>query len=994
MCCLANMEDFQEPLSLGTFEPDKAYPPYLTTPRSLEACRMNGVNPVELVEIPATEYQKDFPNDPDAAQRRFERIDGARRRTLQYVMEDWKKLCATGWMPPLAERPPSANEVIMNVRPEAHCKLLELQAEKFRKIEQDNFDALNRLLKMEVMRADQEVRNQQITQKHEAIAKDNEALRKKRMEHREQLHREQMERQKRKEEAFWQEIRQLQRMDQQYAIEKTEKELENKRREKERREQMEFERVQRTAYTQQLKQSIVHGIDTKIDAKKQVLELREMTIKERQEEARKEHERQLKERKEQKERRLQKAREDQKRHQEETRKEMLDRIAQNEEHRRRIAESREKQKADMGVVNESLHQDKLAKIKAANDNAIESKAKRTLENLQAKEELARQELKKVQEAQEKRRTIKAIRQEAYNMANMRAKKAQDYRLARLNHDLRTKEERCKAIKNGFYALDHMRNSMKDIMERTTNELKWEMHLLRHSNSFTPDRVIKKALSVGDKALFPKLERTFGIVQDPGSVDAAKAGATTIPAPAADLFPAGAFGGTDDGAAKGIDGLDEGGIEGLGAGVGGGAARQDRHAGKEGSEFEPLPVKTLTKSHLKSALSKSKQRVNERQIDQDPYGTGRSRSPSPHNKRNATNGSSSSSLGFSDDEDGDSQSAGAILKLDPADEAHLHQRKQNARAATTGAHSRSGRYGSSSSSSSSSVDRAPDVELPEMKLAPLDGSDSPANGRNNANMGKSSSMKSNNGRRNLGSTSSSGKLNTNLSRSQGLGSSKSPGFGGSSSQKMRTDVNEKAVFLDTGPGKFRREFSADHPLVAGGSGKYKKEMKQGLTPVNFHPVEPQKPGEPALGGKQPKRSGINGSKSKRPAGKTGNVTETLKTAADIERLTYTAQSRVVDPHSRLEQLRKQQNETLKRILQEEREAEEERERAVQSVGKEDEDERKKLEQIFAEERRRASDRIIEATREHEQHMKDAILSMMELGNNTKDNRLPVDRPFNS
>ena len=316
------MEEFQEPLSLATFQPDKAYPPYLTTPRSLEACRMNGVNPIELVEIPATEYQKDFPNDPDAAQRRFERIDGARRRTLDYVMEDWKKLCRSGWMPPLAERPPSAKEAIIEVRPEAHCRLLELQAEKFRKIEQDNFDALNRMLKMEVMRADEEQRNKKIVQKHEEIQGNNDELRLKRQRMREQLHREQMERQKQKEEDFWREVRTLQEIDRKRAIEKAEQDRQNKIKEKQRREQMEFERVQRTEYTKQLKQSIVTGIDTKIDSRKKTLSLREMMVAERQEEARREKERQIQERREQKQRRLEKAKQDQIRQQEESRKQV------------------------------------------------------------------------------------------------------------------------------------------------------------------------------------------------------------------------------------------------------------------------------------------------------------------------------------------------------------------------------------------------------------------------------------------------------------------------------------------------------------------------------------------------------------------------------------------------------------------------------------------------------------------------------------------------
>jgi hypothetical protein len=67
------------------------------------------------------------------------------------------------------------------------------------------------------------------------------------------------------------------------------------------------------------------------------------------------------------------------------------------------------------------------------------------------------ELEKVAEAQAKRKTIKSIRQEAFNMAHLRAKKAAEYKMLKMTADVRNKEERCAAIKKGFFALDHMRN---------------------------------------------------------------------------------------------------------------------------------------------------------------------------------------------------------------------------------------------------------------------------------------------------------------------------------------------------------------------------------------------------------------------------------------------------------------------------------------------------------------------------------------------------------
>lgn len=126
-------------------------------------------------------------------------------------------------------------------------------------------------------------------------------------------------------------------------------------------------------------------------------------------------------------------------------------------------------------------------------------------------------MEKVREAQERRKTIKAIRQEAHEIALFRAQKAEEYRREKLLQQLRDKEERANAIKKGFETLDNMRNSMKDIMTRTNLGLKSAMHNLRHKDNFSPDRVIQKAIEVSDKVLFPSLERKFGI-KDPNEED--------------------------------------------------------------------------------------------------------------------------------------------------------------------------------------------------------------------------------------------------------------------------------------------------------------------------------------------------------------------------------------------------------------------------------------------------------------------------------------------
>ena len=58
--------------------------------------------------------------------------------------------------------------------------------------------------------------------------------------------------------------------------------------------------------------------------------------------------------------------------------------------------------------------------------------------------------------------------------------------------------------------------------------------------------------------------------------------------------------------------------------------------------------------------------------------------------------------------------------------------------------------------------------------------------------------------------------------------------------------------------------------------------------------------------------------------------TIATANKIEKLTYSAQTRVVDPRSRVEQLKKEQDEELKNVIKEEREAEQVRDDVLQSI----------------------------------------------------------------
>lgn len=159
-------------------------------------------------------------------------------------------------------------------------------------------------------------------------------------------------------------------------------------------------------------------------------------------------------------------------------------------------------------------------------------------------------------------------------------------------------------------------------------------------------------------------------------------------------------------------------------------------------------------------------------------------------------------------------------------------------------------------------------------------------------------------------------------------------------------------------QFRAEFSSDHPF-AGGSGKYKKEKKAGLKPV--------------LG--QPSSKPNSKSKNKRSNGNANDIVVFKSTKQHPD----SAPSMMKNPQQYLDQLRKEQNEYLLKLLEQERFQEDERINALKLVAGKEVDERNRLELVFAEERRRASERIINTTRMHEKKLKEAVIAV-ELGRN--------------
>lgn len=492
-----------EPLSLSTFEAAHAQYPYLNTPRSLEACRRNGINPVELVEVSIDEFRKDFPDDPDAAQRRFDRIDGARRRMLTTVLTEWKHLCDSKWEAGGNKRFSPEKERILHVPEAAHSSMLEMQAAQFRKIEMDQWNALQRMLSMSVKNANIEQKNKAILQKQEEIGENNNQARKNLQLKREQLYKENAELKKRKEYEAQQEIKKLQAMDAEEARMKVQRDLERKMQEKMSRESRERARLQREHYTKQLKASIIKNIDLKADARKRMNDLQAKESQDRVREFREQKEAEQAARRKEMADKQQKAKQDVILNAEEQRKAMLERLQGDEEKRQRIKESRSQSRGADKDANNGLLREKMLHIREANEAAEREKSAKALADLQFKEALAKQELDKVKDAQEKRRGIKAIRQEAYDLAAMRKKKADDYRRRMAEKAIRDKDNKCMAIQNGFQTLSQMRMKMRDIMHSATLQIKDEMHRLQHKDEFSPDNVISGALEISQRALFPK-----------------------------------------------------------------------------------------------------------------------------------------------------------------------------------------------------------------------------------------------------------------------------------------------------------------------------------------------------------------------------------------------------------------------------------------------------------------------------------------------------------
>ena len=882
----------EEKLSLSLFDPLLAQAPYLNTPRSLEACRMNGVNPVELVEVPFEEFRKDYPNDPDTALRRFVRVDGARRRIFNAVIEDWKRLCDSGWRP-YKERPGSAKETIIPVRPEAHCELLELQAARFRKIENRQFNSLQRMLTMELKSAVKEMKNREILSKHQDIQASNDNANRERQNRREQLRNEQIAAKKRKEDEWAAELKRIQNLESDAARIKKERDKEKAKQDRVDRENKEKARLAQLDETRQRKETIMQNINADIEQKKTMQALRDQETLDRLNYQKDLLKQQNGIKSKQMLEKLNKTRKEMENAAEFKKNDIVKRMEDDEDRREQMKKRREEQREAMNKMNNDRMAQKMAKVKQISDGGTDEKVNKTLSDLEHKEMITKRELDRVRAAQENRRTIKMIHQEAYELSAMRRKKQNDYKMMKMMEAVKNKDDRCRAIREGNYQLQKMRNTMKDILGVATSVLKDEIHSLHHKDEISPERLLVRAQEVTDSVLFPNLNRKFGTVDKmsdatlmmlSASADfSSNNRATTAPPPlkesqssllTVDLDPRP----TTKGKVKKV---------------------ADPFA-QNRSTKGTLPLAVLTKDSVIKGLYDSKEKVlkaeEESRRKADEEAARRKRSPMKSAGGDRDRGSYSVSPDRDRDRDRDTNHP--------------------------------------SSSSSSSYERAKTTtpSSPTTNMSHNIDSISSSNNRNiNMSVFEDSSAKEGADESALFPLFKYADDKAEKSKKKGTGDDE---------RVLRTS---NPSLRPVANGEFRRELSTDHPL-AGGRGKYEKEKSKGKVAA----------------------SGAKGG-SKQTSAQT------------IERLTIEAHTKIVDPQRQLEQLRREQNEALLRVLEDERAAEEQREKTMKVVP--DQQERNRLEIVFADERKRASERIIKLTKEHELRIKDAVLAMMAMKNHS-------------
>jgi hypothetical protein len=197
----------------------------------LQACHQHGINPEELVEIPFREFQRAYPDDPETALRKFERVDGARKRVLEEVVKTWRNICQQEIRHP-KKVVSEDTEVVIKVDPDVHSKRLELQAQHFRKTEKKQLKTLQTMIFAEMKKAVLEQMSKRIIDKQNNMEQIKKRQKRELDLAIEAKHREEREELEEKEKELQKEIKEAQRQFMEAVKNKAELEKENLRRER------------------------------------------------------------------------------------------------------------------------------------------------------------------------------------------------------------------------------------------------------------------------------------------------------------------------------------------------------------------------------------------------------------------------------------------------------------------------------------------------------------------------------------------------------------------------------------------------------------------------------------------------------------------------------------------------------------------------------------------------------------------------------------------
>jgi hypothetical protein len=899
------MED--EPLSLGTFEPGHALEPYLNTPRSLEACRRHGVAPVELVEIPFDEFRKAFPNDADAAQRRYERIDGARRRVLVNVLKEWDQICLEGWTPeiPMID---STKETIIKVDPAAHSSMLERQAERFRKIERDQWAQMQRMVKLQMSHAVRELANNEIIKQQEAIGAALDDSKKEMARKRDELFQAQIAKKKKEDEDRAIEVRRLQQIEAEEARAVKERKEKKAFEEKRMREHREMERRRREEYTREVKESIKNDFNQRTDAKVADNARRDRERKMRIDD----HKAMLAYEKAKKSKVVQDRMSIAQKHLNDLRTTLADekrkKIEEEEDEWNKKKKKDEEDRLKRGQANNGALKEKLDRIRKQNEDVIQNKIERTKAQMELKEALFAQEQAKMRNEMERRKNIKMIRQEAFELAARRRKKADDHKRATLLAEVKRKDDRYQAMKEGGETLNQMRHVMAEIMDKTKHTLKDGVHDLSHKGILSPSKVVDKVLEVSANVMFPHLSQKFVVTTVPKMDDEELdqlAGTSSSRAMTAPV-----------GKKNSSLGLTDGDF-----GVSKKKPASSRRSKREKSTH--LPLEVLAPHKVAKDVVVTHKQVVEGTIDP-------TRTASPPKERGVDRHQSIAST-MRQQMQATVQSMGGVTPYRPPAP-------------------RSVGGDANSIGEGSSRDGEPEVFTPSVNMgttevrlqrpiaSTVDGKYS-VTGKDVAGLFADD--------KSYGSGDSpmvfDRDSNLNNTGMRSMGPSVDAVYAEATKKEIKKGPDGRE--WKATPGEFRREYSKDHPL-AGGKGKYSKEKRSGKRPV--------------------------GAGAALNAVKEGKLKTLEKLTVTIDSSDMRTPNQPVDLRRALENLRKDQNEILLRVLDEERKFEEDRVKAGKMA--KDISERNRLELVFAEERRRASERIINLTKEHEAKLKLAVVNM--------------------